>query len=160
MSEHNENSLNNSLLNDTELTCELMQEGVVAFPDFGELQMNPKDIIVVVDYHGEAFSKEESELLGNIYNALKLDRAQTNFLDIGKTQADFKTIVKTTQAKQFIFFGIHPETLRLNLDVQPYYLHKIEDKQLLFSYPLSDLLKEVKFKKHLWEAFKKMFNIQ
>lgn len=156
-------NLNESLKDHTVLITELINDEVVDFPELTceELsQLKAKDILVMVNYGEGGFPKEESTLLGGIYNALKLDRAQTNFIDLGKKSITYRDAVNTMNTKYFILFGIEPKDIRLNINLRPYQIVKVGETQMIFSHPLADLNANQTYKKYLWNALKQMFNIQ
>ena len=156
-------NINKSLIESKQLLGELIDQEIVDFPELSAEQLskfNAKDIVVMVNYTDGNFPKPESELLGGIYNALKLDRTQTNFIDLGKQPMTFKDAAKILGTKNFILFGINPEDIRLHINLRPYQIVKVGECQLIFSHKLADLVENKSYKGALWASLKVMFNIQ
>lgn len=155
--------LNQEFKPDKAIINALMDKDVVYFPEFNAAQFkdfNPKDILVMVNYSNKDFPEQESALLGGIYNALKLDRSQTNFIDLGKKAITFKEAVNVLGAKYIILFGIEPSEIRVHINLRFYELIRLNQTQIIFSHQLADLLNNKAYKSNLWNALKKMFNIK
>jgi hypothetical protein len=115
-----------------------------------------RETIVLVDRP----SPEDLALLENILKAVSLTLADVDLLDLQQLKGqDFKPLLESKTAHQFISFGVGLKKLNLDLVLVPYRIQPVEGVQFLLADPLAQLHTDKAKKKALWIGLQVLFGV-
>ncbi len=100
----------------------------------------------------------DSELLGKILGAVKLDLQSVDIIELDKNQViDLSQIFMQKSVNQVVTFGI--DLIKVNIDVKltPYQILEKQGVKFIYSDALSNIQNDVPKKKALWGSLKEMF---
>ncbi len=124
-------------------------------PKVEEIKPNyyqPKSKVVILL---KSINPADSELLGKILIAIKLDFQSIDLIELDKTgEADLSQIVTQKSVNQLISFGIALPTVKLDIHLSPYQFTEKHGIKLIYSDSLTDLQNDIPKKKALWGALK------
>lgn len=124
-------------------------------PKVEEIKPNyyqPKSKVVILL---KSLNPADSELLGKILIAIKLDFQSIDLIELDKTgEADLSQIVTQKSVNQLITFGIALPTVKLDIHLSPYQFTEKHGIKLIYSDSLTDLQNDIPKKKALWGALK------
>ena len=111
-----------------------------------------ENIRVYVFLKKEDYTEENKALLTKILQAIKLDIDKDVQLLLLKTDEDAYIIdnLNLEEENLFIAFGLNAKRLGLQSRTIPYKWMKFDNLKVLFSHTITDLQKNVNFKKQLW----------
>ncbi len=132
-------------------------------PQNSDLQEYPIDIndikSVLVVLNEKDHTRENSDLLSKIFNAINLDENKdVTKICLSEIQYVHELAWKVISGKKIIAFGVEPEVLSLHIVTHYYHPLTIGSHTYLFAHHLSDLNKERKVK--LWSSLKQWFHVQ
>ena len=100
----------------------------------------------------------DSELLGKILGAVKLDLSSVDIIEIAKNKAvDLSQIFIQKSVNQVVVFGINLSELNLDVPLIPYQILEKQGIKFIYSDLLSDIQNDIPKKKALWGSLKEMF---
>ncbi len=100
------------------------------------------------------------ELLTNILKAVSLTLDDVDLLDLQKLKGqDFKPLLESKSAHQFISFGVGLKKLNLDLVLVPYRITPVEGIQFLLTDPLATIQTDKAKKKALWINLQVLFGL-
>lgn len=100
----------------------------------------------------------DSELLGKILGAVKLDVQSVDIIELTKNKdTDLSQILIQKFVNQVITFGINLSELNLDVSLIPYQILEREGIKFIYSDSLSDIQNDIPKKKALWGSLKEMF---
>lgn len=112
----------------------------------------PKSKVVILL---KSLNPADSELLGKILVAIKLDFQSIDLIELDKIgEADLSQIVTQKSVNQLITFGITLPTVKLDIPLNPYQFTEKHGIKLIYSDSLTDLQNDIPKKKALWGALK------
>ena len=115
-----------------------------------------RETIVLVDRP----TPDDLTLLENILKAVSLTLADVDLLDLQKLKGqDFKPLLESKTAHQFISFGVGLKKLNLDLVLVPYRIQPVEGIQFLLADPLAHLHTDKAKKKALWINLQVLFGV-
>lgn len=115
-----------------------------------------RETIVLVDRP----TPDDLTLLENILKAVSLTLADVDLLDLQKLRGqDFKPLLESKTAHQFISFGVGLKKLNLDLVLVPYRIQPVEGIQFLLADPLAHLHTDKAKKKALWINLQVLFGV-
>lgn len=115
-----------------------------------------RETIVLVDRP----TPDDLALLENILKAVSLTLADVDLLDLQKLKGqDFKPLLESKTAHQFISFGVGLKKLNLDLMLVPYRIQPVEGIQFLLADPLTQLHTDKAKKKALWINLQVLFGV-
>ncbi len=115
----------------------------------------PKQKVIILL---NSLNPTDSDLLGKILGAVKLDLSSVDVVEIDKTKdINLSQIFTQNSVSQLITFGIN--LLKVNLDVKliPYQILEKQGVKFIYSDSLSDIQHDIPKKKALWGSLKGMF---
>ena len=115
----------------------------------------PKQKVIILV---NSLTPTDSELLGKILGAVKLDLQSVDLIELDKNQeVNLSQIFKQKFVNQVITFGI--DLLKVSLDVKliPYQIHENQGVKFIYSNSLPDIQNDIPKKKALWGSLKEMF---
>lgn len=149
------------------LIASLLKEGIVKFTDssLDEWRKNSwktfskeKGMILYFSNPVEqAMPQEDQEFLSKILAAIKVEFEQIAVINVDFVNLPFYEVVNKVDPKKFICLGIHPKRVQLNIDVMPYKVLHLDNRELMFGHSLKDISKDQVLKKRLWEALQQIF---
>ena len=100
----------------------------------------------------------DSELLGKILGAVKLDLQSVDIIELAKNKdIDLSQILIQKSVNQVVTFGINLSKLNLDVSLIPYQILEREGIKFIYSDSLSDIRNDIPKKKALWGSLKGMF---
>jgi DNA polymerase III psi subunit len=124
-------------------------------PEFEEIKPNyyqPKSKVVILL---KSLNPVDSELLGKILVAIKLDFQSIDLIELDKIgEVDLSQIVIQKSVNQLITFGITLSVVKLPISLNPYQFTEQQGIKLIYSDSLADLQNDIPKKKALWGALK------
>lgn len=103
----------------------------------------------------KSLNPADSELLGKILVAIKLDFQLIDLIELDKIgEIDLSQIVTQKSVNQLITFGIALPTVKLSISLNPYQFTEQHGIKLIYSDSLTDLQNDIPKKKALWGALK------
>jgi DNA polymerase III psi subunit len=116
-------------------------------------QPKQKVIIIVT-----SLNSTDSELLGKILGAVKLDLQSVDIIELDKNkEIDLSQIFTQKSVNQMITFGIDLLNVKLDLKLTPYQILENQEIKFIYSDSLSDIQNDIPKKKALWGSLKEMF---
>ena len=138
-----------------EKPSENVVEVVEEKPKIEEVKPNyyqPKSKVIILL---KSLNPADSELLGKILVAIKLDFQLIDLIELDKIgEIDLSQIVTQKSVNQLITFGIALPTVKLPISLNPYQFTEQQGIKLIYSDSLSDLQNDIPKKKALWGALK------
>lgn len=124
-------------------------------PKVEEVKLNyyqPKSKVVILL---KSLNPADSELLGKILVAIKLDFQSIDLIELDKVgEVDLSQIIAQKSVNQLITFGIALPTVKLPISLNPYQFTEQQGIKLIYSDSLTDLQNDIPKKKTLWGALK------
>ena len=115
----------------------------------------PKQKVIILV---NSLNSVDSELLGKILGAVKLDLSSVDIIELVKSQdIDLSQIFVQKSVNQVITFGVNLSALSLNVSLNPYQILEKEGIKFIYSDSLSDIQNDIPKKKALWGSLKGMF---
>lgn len=127
-------------------------ENVVEVVEVKPNYYQPKSKVIILL---KSLNPADSELLGKILVAIKLDFQSIDLIELDKIgEADLSQIVTQKSVNQLITFGITLPTVKLDIPLSPYQFTEKHGMKLIYSDSLTDLQNDIPKKKALWGALK------
>jgi DNA polymerase III psi subunit len=115
----------------------------------------PKQKVVLIL---TSLNPADSELLGKILGAVKLDLPSVDIIELAKNkEVDLSQIFIQKSVNQVITFGINLSELKLDVSLTPYQILEKQAIKFIYSDSLSDIQNDIPKKKALWGSLKEMF---
>ena len=115
----------------------------------------PKQKVIILV---KSLNPADSELLGKILGAVKLDLLSVDIIELVKSKhLDLSQIFVQKSVNQVISFGIDLSELKLDVSLVPYQIFEKEGIKFIYSGSLSDIQNDIPKKKALWGSLKGMF---
>jgi DNA polymerase III psi subunit len=115
----------------------------------------PKQKVIVLV---NQLNPTDSELLGKILGAVKLDLQSVDIIELDKNkEVDLSQILTQKSVNQVITFGINLSELKLNVSLTPYQILEKQGVKFIYSGSLTDIQNDIPKKKALWGSLKEMF---
>ncbi|MEA5459260.1 hypothetical protein VB796_09440 [Arcicella sp. LKC2W] len=138
-----------------EKPSENVVEVVEEKPKIEEVKPNyyqPKSKVIILL---KSLNPADSELLGKILVAIKLDFHSIDLIELDKIgEIDLSQIIAQKSVNQLITFGIALPTVKLPISLNPYQFTEQQGIKLIYSDSLSNLQNDIPKKKALWGALK------
>jgi DNA polymerase III psi subunit len=100
----------------------------------------------------------DSELLGKILGAVKLDLQSVDVIELDKNQdVNLSQIFIQKSVNQLITFGIDLSKVNLDVKLIPYQILEKQGVKFIYSDSLSDIQNDIPKKKALWGSLKGIF---
>ena len=126
-----------------------------ALPETTIQYYHPKQKIIILV---TSLNAVDSELLGKILGAVKLDLQSVDVIELDKNQSiSLSQIFTQKSVNQFITFGIDLSKVTLEINLTPYQILEKQGVKFIYSDSLSDIQSDVPKKKLLWGSLKEMF---
>ncbi len=130
-----------------------MQKPVSKQPTVQYYQPKQKVIILV-----NSLNTVDSELLGKILGAVKLDLQSVDVIELDKNkEINLSQIFTQKSANQVVIFGIDSSKVGLDVKLTPYQILEKQGIKFIYSDSLSDIQNDIPKKKALWGGLKEMF---
>ena len=128
--------------------------GQIAPPPKSQYYQPKQKVIILVN----SLNSVDSELLGKILGAVKLDLSSVDIIELVKSQdINLSQIFVQKSVNQVITFGVNLSELSLNVSLNPYQILEKEGIKFIYSDSLSDIQNDIPKKKALWGSLKGMF---
>lgn len=115
----------------------------------------PKQKVIVLV---NQLNQTDSELLGKILGAVKLDLQSVDVIELDKIgDVDLSQIFTQKSVNQLITFGINLLKVNLEVKLAPYQILENQGVKFIYSDSLTDIQNDVPKKKALWGSLKEMF---
>jgi DNA polymerase III psi subunit len=115
----------------------------------------PKQKVIILL---NSLNPADSELLGKILGAVKLDLPSVDIVELDKNQdIDLSQIFTQKSVNQVITFGINLSKVSLDVKLTPYQILENQGIKFIYSDSLTDIQNDVPKKKALWTSLKEMF---
>ena len=106
--------------------------------------------------HDHEYDEAEEILLDKILASVGQSKEKSSLHLIGTEQIK----LNMSQSNSLILcFGVDPKQLGLNIDPSPYILKTVNKQTFLFSHTLKELPNHTGYRKALWSALKKFYNV-
>ena len=116
-------------------------------------QLKQKVIILLT-----SLNPTDSELLGKILGAVKLDLQSVDIIESDKNQTvNLSQIFIQKTVNQLITFGIDLSKVSLDIKLTPYQILEKQGIKFIYSDSLTDIQNDIPKKKALWGSLKEMF---
>ena len=116
-------------------------------------QPKQKVIILVT-----SLNPTDSELLGKILGAVKLDLQSVDIVELDKNKdINLSQIFIQNSVNQLITFGIDLSKISLDIKLTPYQIFEKQGIKFIYSDSLTDIQNDIPKKKALWGSLKGMF---
>ena len=115
----------------------------------------PKQKVIILV---SSLNPTDSELLGKILGAVKLDLQSVDIIELDKNQeVNLSQIVTQKSVNQVIVFGIDLSKVKLDMKLIPYQIIENQGVKFIYSDSLTDIQNDIPKKKALWGSLKEMF---
>jgi DNA polymerase III psi subunit len=115
----------------------------------------PKQKVIILV---NSLNPTDSELLGKILGAVKLDLPSVDVIELDKNQnVDLSQAFTQKSVNQVITFGINLSKVNLDIKLTPYQILENQGIKFIYSDSLTDIQNDVPKKKALWGSLKEMF---
>lgn len=124
-------------------------------PQTTTMYYQPKQKVIILL---TSLNTTDSELLGKILGAVKLDLQSVDVIELDKNQdINLSQIFTQKSVNQVVIFGI--DSLKVNLDINltPYQILEKQGVKFIYSDSLTDIQNDIPKKKALWGSLKEMF---
>ena len=100
----------------------------------------------------------DSELLGKILGAVKLDLQSVDIIELDKNKdINLSQIFIQNSVNQLITFGIDLSKISLDIKLTPYQILEKQGIKFIYSDSLTDIRNDIPKKKALWGSLKEVF---
>lgn len=157
----------NDALENSNLYASILKNGIVDFKDstLDEWHKNSwktfsKEkgmILYFSNKEQQEMPADDKAFFSKILAAIKVDIEQIAIINIDYVHLPFYEVVNKVDPKKFICLGIHPNKVQLNIDVKPYKVLHLNEREILFGHALKNIAADAVLKKHLWVALQEMF---
>lgn len=114
--------------------------------------------LILVNTYGKGVKPEEREFLGKVLKAVQYDFEKVDLLELDKLGTpDASGLLAGGVADYVMLFGIKPESLNLDIDLELYIPRNHNGTWFLLSNSLLRIEMEESKRRELWQALKKMF---
>jgi DNA polymerase III psi subunit len=115
----------------------------------------PKQKVVILV---NSLNPTDSELLGKILGAVKLDLQSVDIIELDKNQGiNLSQIFTQKSVNQIITFGIDLTNVSLDVNLSPYQILEKQGIKFIYSDSLTSIQNDIPKKKALWGSLKEMF---
>jgi DNA polymerase III psi subunit len=115
----------------------------------------PKQKVIVLV---NQLNPTDSELLGKILGAVKLDLQSVDIIELDKNQeVNLSKIFVQKSVNQLVTFGIDLSKVNLDVKLTPYQVLENQGVKFIYSDSLTAIQNDVPKKKALWGSLKEMF---
>lgn len=115
----------------------------------------PKQKVIIIL---NSLNPVDSELLGKILGAVKLDLQSVDILELAQNKSvDLSQIFVQKFVNQVIIFGVNLSELKIDVSLTPYQMLEKQGIKFIYSDSLSDIQNDIPKKKALWGSLKSMF---
>lgn len=126
----------------------------------------PKEILLPKSFNGTVIllnvniehndNIELKQLLINILNAINIKIENSFIINISTELTLAFELFSNEGVNKIIAFGIHPDMINLKVNLIPYRVLKILNKNIIFSASLKDLSNNKGLKQKLWKSIKEI----
>jgi DNA polymerase III psi subunit len=115
----------------------------------------PKQKVIIIL---TSLNPADSELLGKILGAVKLDLQSVDIIELDKNQeVNLSQIFIQKSVNQVVIFGINLSKVSLDIKLTPYQILEKQGIKFIYSDSLTDIQNDIPKKKALWGSLKGMF---
>ncbi len=115
-------------------------------------------VLILVNTYGKGIKPEEREFLGKVLKAVQHDFEKVDLLESDKLGlTDASELLTGGVADYVMLFGIRPESVNLDIDLELYIPKNVKGTWFLLSNSLLRIEMEESKRRELWQALKKMF---
>jgi len=115
----------------------------------------PKQKVIILL---NSLNPADSELLGKILGAVKLDLSSVDIIELAKNKSiDLSQIFTQNSVNQLIAFGVNLSEINIDIFLTPYQIFEKQGIKFIYSDSLSDIQHDIPKKKALWGSLKAMF---
>lgn len=115
----------------------------------------PKQKVVILV---NQLNPTDSELLGKILGAVKLDLQLVDVIELDKNkEVNLSQILTQKSVNQLVTFGINLSNVSLDVKLTPYQILQNQGIKFIYSDSLTSIQNDIPKKKALWVALKEMF---
>lgn len=115
----------------------------------------PKQKVIIIL---TSLNPADSELLGKILGAVKLDLQSVDIIELDKNQeVNLSQIFVQKSVNQVVIFGIDLSKVSLDIKLTPYQILEKQGIKFIYSDSLTDIQNDIPKKKALWGSLKGMF---
>ena len=115
----------------------------------------PKQKVVILV---NQLNPTDSELLGKILGAVKLDLQLVDVIELDKNkEVNLSQILIQKSVNQLVTFGINLSNVSLDVKLTPYQILQNQGIKFIYSDSLTSIQNNIPKKKALWVALKEMF---
>ncbi len=115
--------------------------------------------IIIEDEENLHISDIDLAFLTSLLNACKLSLNDVSIINVSKQKIDILQIQQHLNTKYLLIFGVTSTLLEIPMVFPEYHIHNFSETQILLSHKLTELQKNIAYKKQLWDCLKKMFSI-
>jgi hypothetical protein len=124
------------------------------------LGSNDKRILIVVSHLSVPFlPDDELNFLTSILAACKLSMGDVAIINFQKTDNSELPDLIDQESKTVLLLGIGPAAIGLPINFPPFQLQSFNKRVYLHAPSLSEIEKDKKLKKQLWDSLKKLFDL-
>lgn len=115
-------------------------------------------VLILVNTYGKGIKPEEREFLGKVLKAVQYDFEKVDLLELDRVGlTDASELLDGGVADYVMLFGIKPESVNLDIDLELYIPQNVKGTWFLLSNSLLRIEMEESKRRELWQALKKMF---
>ena len=115
-------------------------------------------VLILVNTYGKGIKPEERAFLEKVLKAVQYDLGKVDLLELDKIGSpDASGLLSGGVADYVMLFGIRPESVNLDIDLELYIPRNIKGTWFLLSNSLLRIEMEESKRRDLWQALKKMF---
>lgn len=115
-------------------------------------------VLILVNTYGKGIKPEERAFLEKVLKAVQYDFEKVDLLELDKLGSpDASELLAGGAADYVMLFGIRPESVNLDIDLELYIPRNIKGTWFLLSNSLLRIEMEESKRRDLWQALKKMF---
>jgi hypothetical protein len=128
----------------------------------GFMNINDQDSIenagclfIINEKELESGAGKLNKMILDLNNFLKIESGNLIpvYLKTGQ-RGKYSEWIKIYKAGLYVFFGLSPDNIGLQINVNAYQIHTFLDHKLLFVHPLHDFLADSNLKKQFWKVIK------
>jgi DNA polymerase III psi subunit len=143
------------LKNEFEMVDERITPPLSVSPQTTPSYYQPKQKIIILL---NSLNPADSELLGKILGAVKLDLRSVDIVELDKNQdVNLSQIFTQKSVNQLVTFGINLSKVNLDIKLSPYQIFENQGVKFIYSDSLTDIQNDVPKKKALWGSLKEVF---
>ena len=125
------------------------------FPQTTPLYYQSKQKVLILV---ASLNPTDSELLGKILGAVKLDLQSVDIIELDKNKdINLSQIFIQNSVNQLITFGIDLSKISLDIKLTPYQILEKQGIKFIYSDSLTDIRNDIPKKKALWGSLKEVF---